>query len=93
MTNFYTAPIGADQLEGRFTIPGGQVTPEDLERLAGVINDAVETDKTAVWMNPETDGRAVRVHGDPVKIGGEVLKYTHSSDLAVFPKPHNNPER
>lgn len=93
MPNFLHAPIGAGDVLGRFKFdrPRGEAevpfTEEYAMQLAELVNRAVELERSAVWINPETDSRGVRIHGTPVELGGRALKFTSQYELGVFPVP------
>lgn len=93
MSNYFTAPVEPGALLGQFELRGAKGVPaepitfEDAAQLAQTVNEAVARDGSAVWFNPETDSRAVRVHGEPVELGGRAVRLVSHMEVAVFPRP------
>lgn len=95
MSNYLFAPVEGVDLLGWFKFDRERserqeptFTSEHAMQLAQVVNAAIEVGHSAVWFNPETDSRAVRVHNRPVELGGRALRFASPDEVAVFPRPN-----
>ena len=94
--NYLEAPIAGRDIHGGFvTLEGQQLTPEQEQRLAGIINGLVETTRMALWFNPETDrgSAGARAFGAPLEVDGTRVRFTPSFEGAVFPSAEARAER
>lgn len=90
-SRYLEAPVAGDTIRDFFVIRDEKsplpLTLELAEVVADQINNEVTHSHEAVWMNPETDSRQVKIHGRPLDLGGRALKLV-GGEVAIFP-PRN----